>query len=270
MLLNAGRFVRGTVSLAAVAVAASAFAQAPAPDFDQRMSRMLSAAWLADLFVFTLDKDISDEGYESVLQLARRCAALAPDRRPAWDMVLVLADQIESGKPDLAREARREALAALAKLDPADDVVRLARVGDAIDAHPTAEARVRAYEAVLAPQNRAAIGAPVAARLGYQLASLESRIGNTELFARWLGDAVKTDPSFPAAAQAAAGFFRMRVNDPALDRARRQPARPLDVERHAHRAARRRRVPRRRAHRAPGDRGGRRGTPTRDHVRAHG
>jgi tetratricopeptide (TPR) repeat protein len=190
---------------------------APSADFDQRMSRMLSAAWLADLFVFTLDKDISDEGYESVMQLARRCAALAPDRRPAWDMVLVLADQIESGKPDLAREARREALAALAKLDPADDVVRLARVGDAIDAHPTAEARVRAYEAVLAPQHRSSIGAPVAARLAYQLASLESRIGNTELFARWLGDAVKTDPSFPAAAQAAAGFFRMRVNDPAAD-----------------------------------------------------
>ena len=192
-------------------------AAAPDADFDQRMSRMLSAAWLADLFVFTLDRDISDEGYESVLQLARRCAALAPDRRPAWDMVLVLADQIESGKPDLAREARREALAALAKLDPADDVVRMARIGDAIDSHATAEARVRAYESVLAPQNRPAIGAPVAARLAYQLASLESRIGNTELFARWLGDAVKTDPSFPAAAQAAAGFFRMRVNDPAAD-----------------------------------------------------
>jgi tetratricopeptide (TPR) repeat protein len=192
-------------------------ADAAAADFDRRISRMLSAAWLADLFVFTLDKDISDEGYESVLQLARRCASLAPDRRPAWDMVLVLADQIESGKPELAREARREALAALARLDPADDVVRLARIGDAIDSHPTAEARVRAYESVLAPQNRPAIGAPAAARLAYQLASLESRIGNTELFARWLGDAVKTDPSFPAAAQAAAGFFRMRVNDPAAD-----------------------------------------------------
>ena len=214
----------------ALALAAGAVAQAPVPaslaapasaapdqDFDRRISRMLSAAWLADLFVFTLDKDISDEGYESVLQLARRCAMLAPDRRPAWDMVLVLADQIESGKPDLAREARREALAALARIDPADDVVRLARVGDAIDSHPTAEARVRAYESVLAPQNIPSIGAPAAARLAYRLASLESRIGNTELFARWLGESVKTDPSFPAAAQAAAGFFRMRVNDPAAD-----------------------------------------------------
>jgi tetratricopeptide (TPR) repeat protein len=179
--------------------------------------RLLYSTWLAELFVFTLDPDIPDEGYESVMELALRTARLQPDRRAGWDLALVLADQIADGKPERAAPVRQEALAALARIDPADDVVRLARIGDVINAHPTADARVRAYETILDAKNRASIGAPAASRLAYQLASLESRIGNTELFARWLGDAVKTDPSYPAAAQAAAGFFRMRVSDPAAD-----------------------------------------------------
>ena len=183
----------------------------------ERVGRLLYSTWLAELFVFTLDPDIPDEGYESVMELARRTAVLQPDRRAGWDMALVLADQISTGKPERAAAVRREALANLARIDPSDDVVRLSRIGDVIDSHPTADARVRAYETILDPRNRASIGAPVAARLAYQLASLESRIGNTELFARWLGDAVKTDPSYPSAAQAAAGFFRMRVSDPAAD-----------------------------------------------------
>lgn len=203
----------------AAACVALALAAAPAPeqDFERRIDRMLSAAWLADLYPLTRDPDITDEGYQAALSSAIRCARLAPDRRAAWDLALLLADLVEIGAPDAARAARKEALDALAKLDPTDDVVRLARISDAIDAHPTADARVRAYESVLAERNRAAIGAPVAARLAYQLASLQSRIGNPELFARWLADSVKTDPGFPAAAQAAAGFFRMRVNDPAAD-----------------------------------------------------
>lgn len=210
------------VAPAATAAPAASAAPAPTPatpavDFETRIKQMLSAAWLADLYPFTRDPDISDEGYEAGLALALRCARMAPERRPAWDMVLLLADQVEGGTPDEARVARREALAALAKLDPLDDVVRLARIADAIEAHPTADARVRAYEAILAPQNRASLGAPVVARLAYQLAALESRIGNTELFSRWLAEAVKADPSYPTAAQAAAGYFRMRVADPAAD-----------------------------------------------------
>jgi hypothetical protein len=192
-------------------------ADLPAMAATPALTRLLYAAWLAELFVFTLDPDIPDEGYEAAMELARRTALLAPDRRAAWDLALVLADQIASGNPAAAASVRAEALAALARIDPSDDVVRLSRIGDAIESHSTAEGRVRAYETILDAKNRASIGAPVASRLAYQLASLESRMGNTDLFARWLGDSVKTDPSFPAAAQSAAGFFRMRVNDPAAD-----------------------------------------------------
>jgi tetratricopeptide (TPR) repeat protein len=208
----------GAATTAPVAPVAQATATAAAPaTFEQRIDRMLSAALLADLFPFTRDPDISDEGYEAAMALALQCARLAPERRAGWDLVILLADQVEGGAPDAARAARRESLAALARLDPADDVIRLARVAEAIESHTTADARVRAYESMLAPANRAALGGPVASRLAYQLASLESRIGNTELFARWLAEAVKADPGYPAAAQAAAGFFRMRVSDPAAD-----------------------------------------------------
>jgi len=208
----------GAATTAPVAPVAQSTATAAAPaTFEQRIDRMLSAALLADLFPFTRDPDISDEGYEAAMALALQCARLAPERRAGWDLVILLADQVEGGAPDAARAARRESLAALARLDPADDVIRLARVAEAIESHTTADARVRAYESMLAPANRAALGGPVASRLAYQLASLESRIGNTELFARWLAESVKADPGYPAAAQAAAGFFRMRVSDPAAD-----------------------------------------------------
>ena len=208
----------GAATTAPVEPVAQSTATAAAPaTFEQRIDRMLSAALLADLFPFTRDPDISDEGYEAAMALALQCARLAPERRAGWDLVILLADQVEGGAPDAARAARRESLAALARLDPADDVIRLARVAEAIESHTTADARVRAYESMLAPANRAALGGPVASRLAYQLASLESRIGNTELFARWLAEAVKADPGYPAAAQAAAGFFRMRVSDPAAD-----------------------------------------------------
>jgi hypothetical protein len=157
---------------ACVALALAAAAPQPAPDADfvQRVDRMLGAAWLADLYPLTRDPDITDEGYQAALAMALRCARLAPDRRAAWDLALLLADQVEAGTPEPARAARREALEALARLDPADDVVRLARLADAIDSHPTADARVRAYEAALSERNRAAIGSPCAARLAYQLA----------------------------------------------------------------------------------------------------
>ena len=115
---------------------------------------LLSEAWLADAFSIARDDDVNAAGYEAVLDIALRCAALTPNRRSAWEAVLLFADKCEAGSPDAAVAARRNALAQLARLDPGDDVIRLSRIADAIDAHPTAEARVRAYEQVLDPQHR--------------------------------------------------------------------------------------------------------------------
>ena len=51
---------------------------APDADFAQRIDRMLSAAWLADLYPFTRDPDVTDEGYQAALSMALRCARWLP------------------------------------------------------------------------------------------------------------------------------------------------------------------------------------------------
>jgi tetratricopeptide (TPR) repeat protein len=163
------------------------------------------------------DPDISAEGIEAVLDLALACGALTPDRPAPWRIVMFLADQLEVMRPELAISARRTALANLARLEPKNDSVTLARLTDAVEANPTAEERVRAYERLLDDQHASKLGAAVRSRLAYQLAMLQNRMGNTELFARWLGDAVRFDPANPQAAQAAAGFFRTRIDEPAID-----------------------------------------------------
>ena len=97
----------------APATAAPAGAPAPAAqaapdaDFAARIDEMLAAAWLGDLYPLTRDPDITDEGYRACLAMALRCARLAPNRRLAWDLSLLLAEAVEPGAPDAARAARR-------------------------------------------------------------------------------------------------------------------------------------------------------------------
>ena len=93
-----------------------------------------------------------------------------------------------------AGAALASALANLARLEPGNDAVTLARLTSAVEAHTTAEARVRAYEQLLDSANASRISPVIRARLAYQLAMLQGRVGNTDLMARWLGEAVKLDP----------------------------------------------------------------------------
>ncbi len=186
-------------------------------DAPQTAAEFLSTAWLQRSLALLADPDISDEGLEAVLDLSLACGALTPDRAAPWRVTMYLADQLETSRPDLALSARRTALANLARLEPANDSVTLSRLTDAIESHGTAEERVRAYEQLLDPANASRLGTAVRSRLAYQLAMLQNRMGNTDLFARWLGESVKISPAFPQATMAAAGFFRTRVNDPVAD-----------------------------------------------------
>ncbi len=183
----------------------------------QSPPELLSTVWMQKALLLVADTDISAEGIESVLEVAQACAALTPDKPAPWRIIMFLADQLEATRPDLALSARRSALANLARLEPRNDSITLARLSDAVESSATAEERVRAYEHLLDPKNAASLGAAVRSRLAYQLAMLQNRMGNTELFARWLGESVKIDPAFPQAALAAAGFFRTRIDDPAVD-----------------------------------------------------
>ncbi|MFO0782182.1 MAG: hypothetical protein U0636_00675 [Phycisphaerales bacterium] len=224
--------ILGGGALAAVALAqtppAAPAADTPAPapaqeappaplPVTQSVAELLSTVWLQHTLSLLADPDITVQGLESALDLVQACAALTPDRTHPWRVMTFLADQLETGKPDLARAVRRTALANLARLEPGNDAITLARLTSAVEAHTTAEARVRAYEQLLDSANASRISPVIRARLAYQLAMLQGRVGNTDLMARWLGESVKLDPAFPQAALAAAGFFRTRVNDPAAD-----------------------------------------------------
>ena len=113
-----------------------------------------------------------------------------------------------------AEAVGRTALATLAKLAPEDQAVRLQRIVDAVEQRNTAEERISAYRSFLAPDVVKSIGAPVAARLAFDVALLESRRGNMDAFAQDVALALSLSPAFPAAAQSAAGFFAERSDDP--------------------------------------------------------
>lgn len=203
------------------AVAPAAAPRAPVPPnpvtAPQSAPDLLSMAWMQFIMRAISDPDITGDGLECALELAQECATLSPDRASPWRLTMYLADQLETARPQVALSARRAAMANLARIEPLNDSITLARLTDAVESHGTAEERVRAYETLLDERNASRLGVAVRSRLAYQLAMLQNRMGNTDLFARWLGESVKFDPANPEATMAAAGFFRTRLNDPAAD-----------------------------------------------------
>ena len=151
--------------------------------------------------------EVSLADLELSLILAEAATRLDPENEAAWRMRQGVATLGASGDPEF-ESIRREATARLARLAPGDEVVRLQRLMDVINQSPTAEGRVGAFRRMLAPENVAKLGRPVAARLSLELALLLQRTGDLAGFRAALSDAVNLDPSFPAAAIMAAGYFR--------------------------------------------------------------
>jgi tetratricopeptide (TPR) repeat protein len=144
---------------------------------------------------------------ELSLILAEAATRLDPDNEAAWRLRQGVATLGASGDPEF-ESIRREATARLARLAPGDQVIRLQRLMDVINQSPTAEGRVTAFRTMLAPDNVAKLGRPIAARLSLELALLLQRTGDLAGFRAALAEAVNLDPSFPAAAVMAAGYFR--------------------------------------------------------------
>lgn len=169
--------------------------------------------WLATRFTQVAitvlqEEPVLVEALDGAVVLCRLAVEADPQSSDAWRTLLKVAQLAE--RPQL--QAR--ALGMVARLDPHDEVVRLAYVHNAIDRYQTVEERVAMYERLLSPELRQRLGAAVSSRLAGDVALLLYRQGDVEAYGRWLAEAVALDPANRAAAASAAGFFRMRVEDP--------------------------------------------------------
>lgn len=143
--------------------------------------------------------------FAGALDVALAAAELMPNNPQGWRVVQALAEASDDSLP-AARAAMKQALDQLGRLEPADPVIRLTRLADAAERGTSSDDRVAAYEKLLQPEARQRIGNEIASRLSFDLALLAKRRGDADGWKRWLGEAVKLDPVFPAAAQALAGY----------------------------------------------------------------
>ena len=147
------------------------------------------------------------------LGLADIATDLDPDSLEIWRRLYEVATALEADV-DGASDARRRAVEAMVRLDPDDSVMRLRLILDRIERRPTAQARIEAYEILLDPENLERLGNRAGARLAFDLGLLQMRVGNVDAAAGHIADAVRLDPTFPQAAEMAAGMFRSVVPTP--------------------------------------------------------
>ena len=210
----ASRLLAVAACVAVCAEASSGPSQVSAPpSADAAIAARLADAWTREGFLVLEPADVVPADLACGLAMFRAAAELRPDDPAMWRH-LVRAAQLAGPIMPEAEGVGRDAIATLAKLAPEDQVVRLQRIVDAVERRNTAEERIAAFRSFLAPEVVKSIGAPVAARLAFDVALLESRRGNMDAFAQDVALALSLSPAFPAAAQAAAGFFAERSDDP--------------------------------------------------------
>jgi len=199
----------GALILSAAAAVQTAAAQ-PGHD-EQLVASMLADQWIRLARAVVESEPLTIPKIRAATVLAQQSTTIAPTHLPAWRFQLALADLGEN------RELQVTSVEQIARLDPADEPIRLRRISHEIDKRSTAEERVAMYEQLLAPQRRSEIGDAVASRLAFDLALLKQAQGDMEGFSTWLADASAMDPSNRKAAAQAAGFFRANVEDPVAE-----------------------------------------------------
>lgn len=208
--------IRLAAALLAVQLASSATAQGP--DIDSRKLEDWSRSRLAASFGAIAEEMLNDPRVvvpqlELAFGLRELACELDPDSPHAWRRLFELATAVEA-ELEGAPEAKRRAIEALVRLDPDDPVNRLRLLLDRIDERPTAQERRAGLELLLDPENIGRLGNAAAARVAYDLGLLEMRIGDMDEAARRIAQAVQLDPTFPQAADMAAGLFRAVVPTP--------------------------------------------------------
>jgi len=180
---------------------------------DEGVKSRYGEALLREAYLILNPADVSVSELEGAIFLARKAALLEPENAERWYLLLALAGYAGDVLP-ASNAATAEALARLSKLRPADEQIRLRRLLLELDRRETAESRIAAFGKLLSPESVKVIGPAVASRLAYDLALLQSRTDDVEGFAKSMNLALSLSPSFPAAADTAAGFISERVEDP--------------------------------------------------------
>lgn len=170
-------------------------------------------ALMREAYLIVSPTDLIPAEIEAAIYLSLRSARILPEEAARWRSVLAMSGLGGEGL-GLAGEANAQAIARLAQLCPADQPIRLRRLVMEVEKRETAQARVQAYKSFLTPEAIKAIGHSVASRLSFDLALLESRMGDVDGFANDLSKSLLMSPSFPAAAETAAGFIAERIDDP--------------------------------------------------------
>ena len=148
----------------------------------------------------------------SVLNIFSELAVeLDPNSVAAWQLRLQTLSLVDSDAEGIAA-LKLKAFEEIARLDPANEVIRLQRLLYLIGEKQTEEERVRLFELFLDPANEKVIGKKVSARLALQLAQLLYRTGDTQGYLTNLALAVELDPYFPDATSELAGY--LETTDP--------------------------------------------------------
>ncbi|MCH2161193.1 MAG: hypothetical protein MK085_04885 [Phycisphaerales bacterium] len=158
------------------------------------------------------DQDIMVSRLDLAAMILEVAVETDPDSLPGWtklqDLSTALIDDVEGSD-----EIQLLALDNMIRLDPGDMASRLHRLVLEVEQRPTAEGRIAAYQSILSPENIKRLGPQISARLAFDLALLQRRVGNLEDFASNLALSVELDPSYPIAVDTSAGFFRMVSDD---------------------------------------------------------
>ena len=150
------------------------------------------------------------------LELAIAAVRSDPKSIPAWRWMLELSSSLSDDLP-LAESMRLEAIEALVRLDPDDEVVRLLLLVDRIESRSTVQSRIEACEVLLQPDNVKRLGNAAAARIALDLSRLETMSGRFDEASRWLAEAITLDPSFPEAMDQAVEMFGGEFQTPAAN-----------------------------------------------------
>ncbi len=182
-------------------------------DLEAWCQRQLGSSMSAIAAELVSNPDIVEPELILAHGLAEIAAETSPDSIPAWSRLFELSTILQRDLPDAA-DTRRRAIEAILRLEPDNVVMRLRLLLDRIEGRPTAAARIDGYERLLAPENIEKLGKPTAARIAFDLALLQMRVGDQASGVENVIRALELDPTFPRAADMAAGLFRATVNNP--------------------------------------------------------